>query len=246
MKNPWPVLAAVAAAFTLWIAAPSAAAAADPVMVRQNLFSPERRPPSDANASAEALPGTPTPPVSVQLDAVFIYGDTKTALVRVNTRSYRGRSAKTSTPYVRVKENDLVEDYRVVSIQPKSIRLERNGETLDIPLFQEGKVSPPVQEIPEMPVAEPASAEPAAGDSAEAAPSGAPPQAGTAPAPGTPAPENQTPAQGKGSPAPASLPSEQAEPIPGERAEADNRLPAPFRQLRPPSLPRPAFVPARQ
>lgn len=132
--------------------APSAGAASVPIMVQKNLFNPERKPtsPGTENLIPERRGRGRQPNHAFQLDAIFYFGDVKAALLRVNPRilGKTAKSKKPVSPYVRVKEKDTIGSYQVVSIEPKSITLEGQGETLVVPLFQEGKVSPPAAPTP--------------------------------------------------------------------------------------------------
>jgi hypothetical protein len=169
-------------------------AAQVPIMVKNNLFSPERKPPSEETPSTPAdTRKTKILEKAFQLDGVFYFGDMKSALLRINSRTVRGNKDKSTSPYVRVQEKDIVGDYQVVRIEPSSITLQGNGETLNIPLFQEGKISPPAAPLPTAPVAEPAG-EAGSKAKAEKKPQGKP-QAGQAerPAPAVaPVPQPET------------------------------------------------------
>ncbi|OIP93343.1 MAG: hypothetical protein AUK55_08375 [Syntrophobacteraceae bacterium CG2_30_61_12] len=184
-----------------------AAAAQVPIMVRDNLFSQERKPVSGESAQPAPTDKRKTKSMekAFQLDGVFYYGDLKSALLRINTRTGKSDKQKNPSPYVRVREKDTIGDYQVARIEPKSVTLEGNGETLTIPLFQQGKVSPPAAALPAAPTAGTPPGRPDAKAGAERPPEGQrqqqPPQPGDQaanPAQPEPAP---VPARSGGNPA---------------------------------------------
>lgn len=197
-----------------------AVAAPVPIMVRDNLFSPERKPVS--SESGQPAPTDKRKPRSMdkafQLDGVFYFGDLKSALLRVNARALKNDKQKDPSPYVRVREKDTVGDYQVVRIEPKSVTLEGNGETLTIPLFQQGKVSPPAAPLPAAPTTGPPAARPAG------QPRQQPPPAGD---------QAANPAQPEPAPAPAPAQSDATAAAPrswraqGARAAAQSTEPNP-------------------
>lgn len=200
----------------IWFWTTTVSALQVPVMVENNLFNPERKP-----VSSEA-----TAPVkqnqrkikalekAFQLDAVFYFGEVKSALLRVNSRILRTQQNKTASPYVRVHEKDAVGDYQVVAIEPTSVTIQGNGETLNIPLFQQGKISPPAVPLP----AAPAQEQPKAGAAEEQPQAKQPAAAKTPPVPlinkkyAKPAQINSWRAKGsraaRSNPAPAPAPSD--------------------------------------
>ena len=144
--------ATLLALLPLTAASPAGAQEDKPAIVEKNLFSPERKPPSaGAVVDQKALAVAKEEPVSLQLDGVFIYGDSKTALVRVKSQSGPGQGShgkNEGSPYAKVSEGDRVGDYLVVKIEPRSITVERNGERSEVRLFSANKISPPVQIVP--------------------------------------------------------------------------------------------------
>jgi len=143
------------------------AVAQEPLMVEKNLFSPERK-------AVETKGPEPTgeapklPKGAIQLDGVFLHGDVKKAILRVNPSMLKKPAAKGKTdPFVTVSEDEQLGDYRVSKIEPRSITVEQRGSTFVVPLFAPGKVAPPPPKAPSA----------APGQPPQAGAAGAPPQA---------------------------------------------------------------------
>jgi len=120
-------------------------------MVDKNLFAQDRKPPSPETAAAPAAAGKPGMPVTnIQLDGVMIKGNSRKALVRMKASGGPAGQAgkKGSSPFVVVRENQQVGDFRVVKIEPKSISLERDGQHFVVSLFAEGKIATPAAPPP--------------------------------------------------------------------------------------------------
>jgi hypothetical protein len=113
----------------------------EPLMVEKNLFSPERK-------AVESKPAEPTgeapkmPKGAIQLDGVFVHGDVKKAILRVNPSLLKNSKNK-ADPFVTVGENEQLGDYKIAKIEPRSISVETRGSTFVVPLFVAGKVAPP-------------------------------------------------------------------------------------------------------
>ncbi len=126
------------------------ACTASPLMVDKNLFSQDRKPPSPEEA-ARPQSGKPGMDIkNIQLDGVIITGNVKRALVRLKGQLRRpeGRDKnKISSPFVTLRENQQVSDFRVVKIETKSISLEKDGQVYTINLFSEGKVITPAASV---------------------------------------------------------------------------------------------------
>lgn len=138
-------------------------------MVEKNLFSPDRKPPAPGSqSSAGDQKGDKTPPTAVQLDGVFIYGDKKSALLRLKSPTpSKKKGDHQESPYVTVAEGEQVGDMRVVKIEARKITLEREGEIQEVDLFETNKVSPPVQAPPKVqPATAPQEQQPAAENAA--------------------------------------------------------------------------------
>lgn len=131
-------------------AAPCGAA---PPMVEKNLFSQDRKPPSPDAATAPAQANKPSLSLkSVQLDGIIVFGNTRKALVRMKSGGKPAEEkGKRQSPYVVVSEGGLLGDYRVTKVDVKSITLEKDGQSIVVSLFAEGKVSPPVPAAPATP-----------------------------------------------------------------------------------------------
>lgn len=129
------------------------------LMVEKNLFSQDRKPPAQESATASEQPNRPGVGISnIQLDGVIIQGNNRKALMRIKSQASPGRDKKKVSPFVTVREGQQIGDYRVVKIEPKSVSLEKDGQTHIIGLFAENKIStpatppgPPAQTVPVKP-----------------------------------------------------------------------------------------------
>lgn len=140
----------------------SAPCLSSPLVVERNLFSPDRKPPSpDSDASSSTSSTPAVPPKALQLDGIFIHGDTRKALVRFKGQAPGKDRGKDSSPFVSVREGDKVSDYVVSKIGSKSIFVEKGGQTFEIYLYASGKVLPPLAVAPTPPPPPPPGAEPA-------------------------------------------------------------------------------------
>jgi hypothetical protein len=132
----------------------SSICASGPVMVEKNLFAQDRKPPSpDATPATPQSAGPGLSIKSVQLDGVFIHGDTKKALVRYKGGGGAGKDrgkGKQASPFTTVQEGEKLGDFLVKKIEPRSISLEKDGQTVVVGLFAEGKVVPPAPPMPAM------------------------------------------------------------------------------------------------
>ena len=121
-------------------------------MVEKNLFAQDRKPPSPDSAVQNPQPNKPgLSAKALQLDGVFIRGDTRKAIVRVKGQLPGADKAKTQNPYVTVGEGEKMGDFQVVKIEPRRISLEKDGQTEIVNLFAEGKVVVPVPPVPTSP-----------------------------------------------------------------------------------------------
>lgn len=194
--------------WAIWIL--SSYAQAGPIMVDRNLFSPDRKPPTDQPAAQNQQPGRQNLQVrSIQLDGVFFRDDKKTALIRMKNPTgtagprREGEKGKgTESPFRSVTEGEQLGDFIVSRIEGKSITLEKDGETHVVRLFAEGKVLPPLAPaaVPRVPVANVPSLPGA--DAQAAAGQGQPDNAGAAqmqppPVPGAEQDGQQAPVQGR-------------------------------------------------
>jgi hypothetical protein len=66
------------------------------------------------------------------------------------------------SPFVTVREGETVSDYRVSKIEPKSISLEKDGQTFTVSLFAENKVLSPAAPPPANTQPQPAAPAPGA------------------------------------------------------------------------------------
>jgi hypothetical protein len=94
---------------------------------------------------------------------VIIFGPKKKALLKVSMRfapmpQNPGKPQAQTSPFVWVKENDVVGDFRVARIEKKVIVLERGGRVYNLSLYRPGKA--PGESMPvyaeQPPQAEPA------------------------------------------------------------------------------------------
>jgi hypothetical protein len=157
----------ILSAVWLWCFASNGACTS--LMVDKNLFSQDRKPPSPESAAQAPQPNKPgLSAKAVQLDGVFIRGDTKKAIVRIKGQLPGADKTKAQNPYLTVGEGEKLGDLQVVKIEPRSISLEKDGQTEVINLFAEGKVmvpSPPVptSPAPSLPPPQPGQTPPAGG-----------------------------------------------------------------------------------
>jgi hypothetical protein len=134
----------------LTVACPAGAATA-PVMVEKNLFSEDRKPTPPETAAPKAQAAKPgINPKALQLDGVFIHGDSKRAILRFKGQMPGSEKGK-ATPFATVREGEKIGDYQVLKIEPKRVTLEKEGENIVVDLFMEGKVVPPPPPIPGTP-----------------------------------------------------------------------------------------------
>jgi len=152
-----------------------AVAAEEPLMVEKNLFSPERKA-TESKAAEPAGEAPKLPKGAIQLDGVFLHGDVKKAILRVNPSLLKKPGKNKTDPFITVTENDQLGEYRVAKIEPRSITVEQRGASFVVLLFAPGKVAPPPSKAPSAPPGQP---QPGSG--------GAQPQAARA-APGQPPP----------------------------------------------------------
>jgi hypothetical protein len=148
MTSKRAILSILVLAWVLWV---GPACSASPLMVDKNLFAQDRKPPSPEDATPHSQPGKAGMDIkNIQLDGVIITGNVKKALVRLKghlrVNDAHGKN-KSPSPFVTVRENQQVSDFRVAKIDVKSISLERDGQVYTIDLFSEGKVVPPVTAV---------------------------------------------------------------------------------------------------
>lgn len=138
------ILGALTCALPAW-------SAKTPIMVEKNLFSEERKPTPPESATPKPQAAKPgVNPKSLQLDGVFIHGDSKKAVVRFKGQAPGTEKGK-SAAFATVREGEKVGDYQVLKIEPKRITLEKDGENIVVDLFMEGKVAPPAPPVPGTP-----------------------------------------------------------------------------------------------
>ncbi len=123
---------------------------AAPVMVEKNVFAMDRKPPPPESASAPATPTRPGMGISnIQLDGVIINGNSKKAILRMKNQPGGAAAAKKGqSPFVTVREGQQIGDMRVTKIEPKSISLEKDGQTFTVNLFADNKVVTPPAPMP--------------------------------------------------------------------------------------------------
>jgi hypothetical protein len=129
----------------------NAVCAASPLMVEKNLFSTDRKPPSPESLDASSKPVRPGVALgNIQLEGVIIHSSEKRAVLRMKSQSVGppGRKGSSPSPFVTVREGQMVSDYRVSKIEPKSISLEKDGQTFTVNLFAENKVLSPIAPQP--------------------------------------------------------------------------------------------------
>lgn len=120
---------------------------ANPLMVEKNLFATDRKPPSPESLNESSKPAKPSVALgNIQLDGVIFQSSEKRAVLRMKNQSSGppGKKGPSGSPFVTVREGQMVSDYRVSKIDSKSISLEKEGQTFTISLFAENKVLSPV------------------------------------------------------------------------------------------------------
>jgi len=124
---------------------------AAPLMVEKNLFSSDRKPPPPDSGDASGKPAKPGMAIgNIQLDGIIIQNNAKKAILRM--KSLPGgpppKKGQPASPFVTVREGEMVSDYRVSKIESKSISFEKDGQSFTIGLFAENKVIAPPSPIP--------------------------------------------------------------------------------------------------
>jgi 2-oxoglutarate dehydrogenase E2 component (dihydrolipoamide succinyltransferase) len=186
-----------------WCAVFNSICAAAPLMVEKNLFANDRKPPPPESADASAKPAKAGMPVgNIQLDGIIIESNGKRAILRMKNppAAPAAKKGQPASPFVTVREGQMVSDFRVAKIESKSIALEKDGQTFTIGLFAENKVASPPSPTPAAPAPAP---QPAPQEAGSNQPADAQPQPG-------------------GNPPPQPVPA-QAQPIPPNRGFAGNR-----------------------
>lgn len=162
----------------IWGVVFSSICAAAPLMVEKNLFAPDRKPPAPESETS-AGPAKPGMAIgNIQLDGVMILGNSKKAILRLKSppAGPPGKKGQPASPFVSVREGQMVSEYRVSKIESKAISLEKDGQTFIVALFATNKVVTPASPVPP-PAAPPAQTPPVA-------PGVAQQEAGTNPPPG--------------------------------------------------------------
>ena len=160
--------------------------AAAPLMVEKNLFAADRKAPPPESADTSSKPAKPGMAIgNIQLDGVIIQSNAKRAVLRMKNQpaGAPAKKGQPASPFVTVREGQMVSDYRVSKIESKSISLEKDGQTFTVGLFAANKVLPPLAPAPapvavQPPMAAPGVAPPDAGANQ---PPGVPPQPGLNP-----------------------------------------------------------------
>jgi len=144
----------------VWVCSFSSNGACNSIMVEKNLFAPDRKPPSPESVAATPQPNKPgLSAKAVQLDGIFIRGDTKKAILRIKGQIPGADKAKAQNPYIAVGEGEKIGDFQVVRIENRSVSLEKEGQTEVINLFAEGKMVVPPPPMPAASVPPPSPAQ---------------------------------------------------------------------------------------
>ncbi len=140
--------------FLAWGVSFNSICAAAPLMVEKNLFAMDRKPPPSESADASAETAKPAVEIgNIQLDGVIIESNAKRAILRMKNRPVGAHGSKVQppSPFVTVREGQMVSDYRVSKIESKSISFEKDGQTFTVGLFAENKLSTPPSPAPAPP-----------------------------------------------------------------------------------------------
>ncbi len=124
--------------------------AATPIMVEKNLFSEDRKPPSQNGSSVSQNPGAGMAIGDIQLDGVVFRNNSRSALLRLKNvpMGMPGEKGPSASPFVTVHVGEIVNDFRVTKIQVQRVTLERNGQTYSLGLFSANKVVAPASPAP--------------------------------------------------------------------------------------------------
>jgi hypothetical protein len=135
----------------MWGAVFNSYCAAAPLMVEKNLFANDRKPPPPESAGASPKTAQPGMAISnIQLDGVIIQSNEKKAVLRMKSvpAGAAVKKGQPASPFVTVREGQVVSDYRVSKIESKSISLEKDGQTFTVSLFAANKVVTPASVPP--------------------------------------------------------------------------------------------------
>ncbi len=159
---------------------------AAPLMVEKNLFAADRKAPPPESADASSQPAKPSMAISnIQLDGVIMQSNAKRAVLRMKNPppGAPAKKGQAASPFVTVREGQMVSDYRVSKIEPKSITLEKDSQTFTVGLFAANKVLPPMAPAPPPVAVQPPTGAPgvAPTDVEVNQPLGVPPQPGVNP-----------------------------------------------------------------
>jgi len=121
-----------------------------PFVCGSNSISPAeaKAPASEVPSVQEVMEYEPGPD-TLQLDAVFIKGESKSALMRL--RASKGKAQEGNSTAMTVKEGDAVQDYRVVKIESRRVLLKKEGKTFVVSLFDGKKSSSSGAKLPPAP-----------------------------------------------------------------------------------------------
>lgn len=135
----------------VWGAVFGSICSAAPLMIEKNLFANDRKPPPPESADASLKPAKPGMALAnIQLDGIMIQSNSKKAVLRMKNQpgGAAGKKGEPASPFVTVREGQIVSDYRVSKIESKSISLEKDGETFRIDLIAANKVVTPPAPAP--------------------------------------------------------------------------------------------------
>ncbi|MGC8492131.1 MAG: hypothetical protein ACP5SH_10375 [Syntrophobacteraceae bacterium] len=124
--------------------------AAPPIMVEKNLFSEDRKPPSQNGSSVSQSPRAEMAIGDIQLDGVVFRNNSRSALLRLKNvpMGMPGDKGLPASPFVTVHVGEIVNDFRVTKIQIQRVTLERNGQSYSLGLFSSNKVVAPASPAP--------------------------------------------------------------------------------------------------
>jgi hypothetical protein len=120
-------------------------------MIEKNLFAQDRKAPSpQSEAACSQKTGLGTAVGDIQLDGVVFADKSKIALLRLKNSPIRapGQPAPSTSPFIKARIGEMVNDYRVTHIDIRSVTLEKGGQTYKIGLFASNKVMAPASPSP--------------------------------------------------------------------------------------------------
>jgi len=122
---------------------------AEPPMVTDNLFSPDRRmperqePQSEPEASQTQRREPPPLDNAIKVNGVFLYGSSRRALLDVSTSVMPMEQRDRESPAIWVSPGDAVGEYRVAAVDKEGVTLTHGEEIFTVPIVYKGAAPKP-------------------------------------------------------------------------------------------------------